>query len=72
MRAVAPLVHQARLPVKLLMVGGETVEPGPDATPEIGMLQVLVHERGIADRVHFTGRRQAACSAPTTAPETWS
>lgn len=45
-RAVTLLGHQTRLPVKLLLVGGETVEPDPDATPEVGMLQALTHELG--------------------------
>jgi len=42
----------------LLLVGGETVEPDPIATPEIGELQRLAAELGVADRVRFVGKRQ--------------
>ncbi|HEU4326481.1 MAG TPA: glycosyltransferase family 1 protein [Roseiflexaceae bacterium] len=42
---------------RLLLVGGETDTPDPEATPEIGVLQQLAAEEGIADRVIFTGRR---------------
>lgn len=47
----------AELPVRLLLVGGETDTPDPQATPEIGVLQELAAELGIAERVIFTGRR---------------
>ncbi len=42
----------------LLLVGGESVEPDPVATPEIGELQRLAAELGVADRVRFVGKRQ--------------
>jgi glycosyltransferase involved in cell wall biosynthesis len=42
----------------LLLVGGETSDPDPAATPEIGALQRLAADLGIADRVRFTGKRQ--------------
>ncbi len=57
-RAVALLRRRSDLPVTLLLVGGETVEPDPIRTPEIGALQRLAAELGIADRVRFTGKRQ--------------
>jgi D-inositol-3-phosphate glycosyltransferase len=60
-RAVAALrQHPGCLPapVRLLLVGGETPEPDPCATPEIGELQRLAAELGIADLVHATGKRQ--------------
>jgi len=41
-----------------LVVGGDSPEPDPVATPEIGVLQRLAAELGIADRVIFTGQRQ--------------
>ena len=44
--------------IKLLLVGGETAEPDPIATPEIGVLQRLVVELGIDEHVHFIGKRQ--------------
>ena len=45
-------------PLHLLLVGGETTQPDPLATPEIGVLQRLVAELGIADYVSFVGKRQ--------------
>lgn len=44
--------------VRLLLVGGETDEPDPAATPEIGELQRLAAELGVRERVHFAGKRQ--------------
>ncbi len=44
--------------IHLLLVGGETTEPDPIATPEIGELQQLVSELGIAKHVSFVGKRQ--------------
>jgi glycosyltransferase involved in cell wall biosynthesis len=56
--AGAPLdAAGAAAPVRLLLVGGETDTPDPATTPEIGVLQQMVAELGIADRVIFTGRR---------------
>jgi len=43
---------------RLLLVGGETPDANPAATPEIGVLQDLAAQLGIADRVQFTGKRQ--------------
>ncbi len=57
-RAVALLAQRTTLPVKLLLVGGETAEPDPVVTPEIGALQQLTAELGIEDRVRFVGKRQ--------------
>ena len=42
----------------LLIVGGETEHPDPDATPEIGVLLALAAELGVLDQVRFAGRRQ--------------
>lgn len=58
-RALALLAADAALPpVRLLLVGGETVAPDPATTPEIGELQRLAAELGVADRLIFTGKRQ--------------
>lgn len=43
--------------LELLIVGGEAAEPDPRLTPEIGRLQQIAAEEGIADQVRFTGRR---------------
>jgi glycosyltransferase involved in cell wall biosynthesis len=42
----------------LLIVGGETEQPDPVATPEIGVLHALAAELGVLDQVRFMGRRQ--------------
>ncbi len=42
----------------LMVVGGETLEPDPEATPEIGELQKLAAELGVAEHIHFIGKRQ--------------
>jgi len=44
--------------MRLLVVGGETDSPDPLDTPEIGVLQRLAAELGVAERVHFAGKRQ--------------
>ncbi len=56
-RALALLGTSDGPPVRLLVVGGDSPEPDPVATPEIGVLQRQA-ELGIADRVIFTGQRQ--------------
>ncbi len=45
-------------PIRLLLVGGETTEPDAQATPELGVLQQLANELGIAEHVTFVGKRQ--------------
>jgi glycosyltransferase involved in cell wall biosynthesis len=57
-RALAILIRELECPVTLLLVGGETRDPDPIATPEIGELQRLAAELGIAHRLRFTGKRQ--------------
>lgn len=42
----------------LLLVGGETIEPDPRATPEIGELMRLADEVGIRSSTRFVGKRQ--------------
>ncbi len=43
-------------PARLYIVGGETDRPCPKATPEIGRLQAIAAEEGVAPLVHFAGR----------------
>jgi D-inositol-3-phosphate glycosyltransferase len=57
-RAAALLAQQTDQPWTLLLVGGETADADPVATPEIGILQALVDDLGIRDRVRFVGKRQ--------------
>lgn len=42
---------------RLLIVGGESEEPDPVITPEIGRLQAIAREAGVSDQVTFVGRR---------------
>ncbi|MPZ13118.1 MAG: glycosyltransferase [Chloroflexi bacterium] len=44
-------------PARLLVVGGESDEPDPEITPEIGRLKQVAEAEGVADRVTFVGRR---------------
>lgn len=57
-RALAILNRELARPATLLLVGGETRVPDPNATPEIGEIQRLAAELGVADRLRFTGKRQ--------------
>lgn len=59
LRASALLMERTGARFDVLLVGGDTVEPDPAITPEIGELQRLAAELGIADRVHITGKRQS-------------
>ena len=56
-RAVACLKKDYAIRARLLVVGGESDEPDPAMTPEIGRLDALAAELGIRDQVTFTGRR---------------
>lgn len=42
---------------RLLIVGGEADTPDPILTPEIGRLNAIAQELGVADRVNFVGRK---------------
>lgn len=42
---------------RLVVVGGDSRLPDPQAAPELGRLMGLAHTLGIADRVSFAGRR---------------
>lgn len=55
-RAVALLRSVYGIDSKLLIVGGESDQPDPAVTPEIGRLQVIAEAENISDRVIFAGR----------------
>jgi glycosyltransferase involved in cell wall biosynthesis len=57
-RGVALASARTGRAIRLLIVGGDTPEPDPLATPEIGALGALAADLGVADRVRFTGQRQ--------------
>jgi D-inositol-3-phosphate glycosyltransferase len=55
-RALAVL-ERRRVKARLYVVGGTTDVADPFATPEIGRLMGVAESQGVADRVHFAGRR---------------
>ncbi|MGE5249353.1 MAG: glycosyltransferase [Bacteroidota bacterium] len=56
-RGFARLARQPDIRARMVIVGGESRDPDPGATPEIGRLQEVAREEGILDKVIFTGRR---------------
>lgn len=56
-RGVASLIKTHDVPARLLVVGGEALEPDPLQTPELARLLAIAAEEAIADRVTFVGRR---------------
>lgn len=56
-RGFARLVHRHGIGARLLVVGGETRDPDPVATPEIGRLMGIAGDEGVEDRVSFVGQR---------------
>jgi len=59
-RALAALRDRHRVCARLLVVGGNSAEPDPAVTPEIGRLMELAASLGVADSVTFTGQRPRA------------
>ncbi len=55
--SLALLLKQHHIAARLLIVGGESEEPDPCLTPEIGRLQAVASSLGIAEWVTFVGRR---------------
>ena len=56
-RALSRLRYDHGLSARLLVVGGESREPDPAATPEIGRLRAVAEAKGVADAVTFMGSR---------------
>lgn len=56
-RGFAELARRHKSTAQLLVVGGESEDPDPRLTPELGKLQQLAADEGVPDRVTFTGRR---------------
>jgi D-inositol-3-phosphate glycosyltransferase len=56
-RGFARMVKEYGVSGRLLIVGGESDVPDPIETPEIGRLQKIAEEEGVADLVTFIGRR---------------
>ncbi len=56
-RGFSGLVHRHQVVARLLIVGGESDDPDPLVTPEIGRLRQIALEEGVAEHVTFVGRR---------------
>lgn len=56
-RGFAGMLAKDPAPARLLLVGGESEDPDPEVTPEIGRLQQIAEECGVAEQVTFVGRR---------------
>jgi glycosyltransferase involved in cell wall biosynthesis len=56
-QAIGALRREYGIKAHLYVVGGNSDQPSPEATPEIGRLQGIASEQGVADNVTFVGRR---------------
>lgn len=56
-RALAVLRNQYQIQARLLIVGGNSPQPDPVATPELARLMALAESLGIEQSVTFTGQR---------------
>lgn len=56
-RGIAELKRRYGVAARLLIVGGDSEQPDPALTPEIGRLLAIAEQEGIAEQVRFTGRR---------------
>jgi len=56
-RAMGRLRQTVGVDARLYVVGGNAEQPSVDATPEIGRLQGIARQSGVADDVVFVGRR---------------
>jgi len=56
-RALARLRADERK-IRLVVVGGNSDQPDPSLTPEIGRLLQVAREEGVAHRVQFVGRKE--------------
>lgn len=59
-RGFARATRQLGIPARLLVVGGNSPDPDPALTPELGRLREVAREEGVEDRVTFTGSRERA------------
>ncbi len=56
-RGLARLRLDRGIAARLLVVGGESEDPDPEVTPEIGRLRAIAADEGVADAVTFVGSR---------------
>ena len=59
-RGIAALLHDYGIGVDLVIVGGDSDEPDPKATPEIGRLMEIAKAEGVEEQVRFVGRKGRA------------
>lgn len=59
-KALGYMRREHNFKARLLIVGGESDEPDPKITPEIGRLQKIAEAEGGSDLVTFAGRRPRA------------
>jgi glycosyltransferase involved in cell wall biosynthesis len=59
-QAIGVLRRRHGIKGRLMVVGGNSVMPDPDATPELGRLMALAHAEGVAEQVTFVGQRPRA------------
>ena len=57
-RATARFLRKREMPVRLVIVGGESETACPVATPEIARLRAIAEEEGVTGRVVFAGRKR--------------
>ncbi|HEY8400920.1 MAG TPA: glycosyltransferase family 1 protein [Cytophagaceae bacterium] len=57
-RSISYLKDKLRSQVRLVIVGGESDDPDPNLTPEIGRLQSIANELNVIDRIVFVGRKK--------------
>jgi D-inositol-3-phosphate glycosyltransferase len=57
-RGLARLKRDYHIRAHLLVVGGETDEPDPRATPELARLLEIAREEAVKEQVTFVGRRE--------------
>lgn len=55
--ALALLEREHGVPARLLVVGGESDQADPAATPEIGRLMEIAERQGVSESITFTGRK---------------
>jgi D-inositol-3-phosphate glycosyltransferase len=57
-RGFARLIHEHRISARMLMVGGESADPDPATTPEIGRLMDIAREERVAGCVNCWNRSE--------------
>jgi glycosyltransferase involved in cell wall biosynthesis len=56
-KSIAYLLEIKMIPIRLVVVGGESSDPDLDKTSELKRLKIIAGEKNILDKVTFVGRR---------------